>query len=152
MYHPLHKSMAFLRLGGHRMYPPPVLCIVQTDGSFQHWSGSAAVAARMTKANEVLVEQVHSIYNVESSTEAEWASVYFGLQVATQSKEYSVGVENDNLSVIQHLLFGFKNKPRDYAYYYNYKIHETVKDMDWCGIRWIPRERNQADSLFKRLA
>jgi ribonuclease HI len=152
MYHPLHKSMLFLRLGGARAYPPPVLCIVQTDGSFQHWSGSAAIAARMTMTDEVLVEQVHPIYNVESSTEAKWASVYFGLQVATQSKEYSVGVENDSLSVIHHLLFGFKDKPRDYAYYYNYKIHETVKDMDWCGIRWIPRERNQADSLVKRLA
>jgi len=105
----------------------------------------------MTKANEVLVERVFPVYNVESSTEAEWASVYFGLQVATQSKEFSVGLENDNLGVIHHILFGFKSKPRDHAYYYSYKIHDTIQNMDWCGIRWISRERNKADGLFKRL-
>ena len=151
MLHHIHRSMPFIRVGGHRIYPPAVLTVVQTDGSFNHRSGSATVAARMTKANEVLVERVFPVYNVESSTEAEWASVYFGLQVATQSKEFSVGLENDNLSVIQHLLVGFKSKPRDYAYYYNYKIHDTIQGMDWCGIRWIPRERNKADGLFKRL-
>lgn len=138
-----------LRLAGRRLYPPPILTIVQTDGSFRQSNGSAAVAARITRVHELVDEAVSPLHNIASSTEAEWASVYYGILLAQTNREHSIGLENDCLGVVNSLLYGIHRNPRPYATFYKCKIMDTASTFDWCGIRWIPREQNKADRLFR---
>ena len=145
----LGSSRIFLRLAGRCRYPPPVLSVVQTDGLFRHSNGSAAVAACLVRSGELLEESVSPLRNVECSTEAEWASVYYGLLLAQVNKEWSIGIENDCLGVVGQLLHGTYRTPRPYANHYKGKIIEAASAMDWCGIRWIPKEQNKADRLFR---
>ena len=145
------SSRIFMRLAGRRHYAPPVLTVVQTDGSFKSSNGSAAVAARILRAGELVDEAVSPVYNLASSTEAEWASIYYGLLLAQVNREGSIGLENDCLGVVNSLLYGSTRSPLSYVSYYRCKIMDTADSMDWCGIRWIPRGQNKADRLFRRL-
>jgi len=138
----------FLRLAGHRRYAPPVLTIVQTSGSFKPSNGSATVAARITRAHEPVDEAVSPLYNLASSTEAEWASVYYGLLLAQTNRETSIGLENCCDSVVMSLLIGPRRNPRPYVPYYMCKIMDVTEQMDWCGLRLIPRVQNKAGRLF----
>ena len=131
----------FLRLAGRRLYAPPVLAIVQTDGTFRYSNGSATVAARITKGHELVDEAASPLYNLASLTEAEWASVYYGLLLAQANREGAVGLENDCLRVVNGLVYNPYANPRPYAVYYRCKIMDAAEGMDWCGIRWIPRGR-----------
>jgi len=146
-------AMSFMRIGGKRIYPPPVLSIVQTDGSFHVRNGSAAVAARITLAGDVQSEHLHPLYNAESVTEAEWASVYFGILMAQKEGLPSIGIENDCMGIVSTTLFGHSNKEtaKNYAKYYSRKIRDSANNMEWCGIRWIPRRLNKADKLFRQV-
>jgi len=83
-----------------------------------------------------------------SSTEAEWASVAFGLELALHNNETSIGLENDNLSVIHGLIFTNTKLKQAYANHYRNEIRELANETLWAGVRWIPREINQADKLF----
>ena len=139
---------AFMRLAGRRPYAPPVLTIVQTAGSFKPSCGSAAVAARITRAHELEDEAVSPLYNLASSTEAEWASVYYGLLLAQTNKETSAGLENCCDSVVMSLLIGPRRNPRPYVPYYTCKIMDAAEKMEWCGLRLIPRVQNKAGQLF----
>jgi len=107
------------------------------------------VAARITRGDELVAEAVSPLYNAESSTEAEWASLYYGLLVAHTNREWAIGLENDCLGVVSSLLYGTRRQPKPYAVYYRGKITDVASTMDWCGIRWIPREQNRADRLFR---
>ena len=138
----------FLRLAGRRRYAPPVLTVVQTSGFFKPSNGSAAVAALITRAHEPVDEAVSPLYNLASSTEAEWASVYYGLLLAQANKETSVGLENCCDSVVMSLLIGPRMNPRSYVPYYTCKIIDAAEKMEWCGLRLIPRVQNKAGQLF----
>lgn len=137
----------FLRLAGRRPYPPPVLTIVQTSGAFKPSNGSAAVAACITRSHEPVEEAVSPLYNLASSTEAEWASVYYGLLLAQANKETSIGLENGCEGVVMSLLIGPRRNPRPYVPYYTCKIMDVAEKMEWCGLRWIPRVQNKAVPL-----
>jgi hypothetical protein len=131
----------FLRLTGRLRVPPP-LTLVQTSGAVRPSNGSASVAARI--AGDVL--HIWPLYNVASPTEAEWASVYHGLLVAYANKATGVGLENSSHHVVMSLLVGPPHNPRPYVPYYTRKIIDVAETMDWCGLRWIPREENKARS------
>lgn len=138
----------FLRLAGRRPYAPPILTIVQTSGSLKPSNGSAAVAARITRAHELVDEAVSPLYNLASSTEAEWASVYYGLLLAQANKETSVGLENCCDSVVMSLLIGPPRNPRPYVPYYTCRIMNAAEKMEWCGLRVIPRVQNKAVEII----
>ena len=138
----------FLRLAGRRRYAPPVLTIVQTSGSLKPSNGSAAVTACITKSHELVDEAVSPLYNLASLTEAEWASVYYGLLLAQANKETAVGLENCCEGVVMSLLIGPRRNPRPYVPYYTCKIMDAAEKMEWCGLRLIPRVQNKAVRLF----
>jgi hypothetical protein len=60
-----------------------------------------------------------------------------------------VGVENDNLNVIHSLMFDRKPLTQEYARYYRNEIFQIVRQAECAGVRWIPREINRADELFR---
>ena len=124
------------------------LALVQTDGSFHQRNRSGAVAAILDLPVGSKHQFVNQLYALESSTEAEWASVYYGLSLAINMEQRLIGLENDCLGVVQNILFNQPNR-HEYARYYNHKIQGLAQKTDWCGIRWIPRGLNKADRLFR---
>ena len=137
----------FVRIGGKRIFPLPLISIVQTDGSFSRRGGAAcAFLVRNQGGDQVLAKRL-TLSDARTSTETEWASVYHGLSAAVELDQECIGLENDCLSVVAGLLGKAKMK-QEYAQYYHYKIMKTAGYTGWTGIRWIPRELNRADALF----
>lgn len=138
--------MPFARIGGRMIFPPPVTARVQTDGSFQ--AGIARVAAIVTTRDQTTYRLVASTA-AENSTEAEWASVYFGLQQALQKQQDAIELENDNLGVINGLIYHDMHLRPVYARHFRSRILDLATETAWTGVRWIPREINAADDLFR---
>ena len=145
----------FTRIGGLNRPTPLVYTLVQTDGSFRHMKPRSRVAAvilgqRGSSVRGANSEKVTNMVNIDarSSTETEWASVAFGLNLALQNGKDVIALENDNLSVIHGLIFSNTKLKHEYARHYRNEIQMMSKDTEWTGVRWIPREMNTADRLF----
>jgi len=125
---------------------PPVN--IQTDGSYSITNNRISrTAVILTKPNGIN----HSIWNTyfdhANSYESEWRSVLDGLEYSLSKKEKAVKLENDNLSVMNSLIR--KEPPAGlYKDYYEY-IYDLLQKFDNAAFRWIPREKNKADKLFR---
>jgi ribonuclease HI len=145
------RADIFRRLGGIAKVAPQKSALLQTDGSFIHSTKFSRVAMILR------AEQGHDVYtNMEpiakakDSTETEWASVYFGLVWALEKNERNIHIENDNMSVIRGLMLPYCELKHDYAKYHRDQILRNASQSYWSAIRWIPRELNRADALFRR--
>ena len=125
---------------------PDKVAHVQTDGSFKTNISRTAVVLFTHSGVK------HSIMNTylthSNSTESEWCSVLNGILYAQIKNEESIELENDCLPVVKHLLM---KKPPMKSYLSDYydMIFKEVKHMQYMSIRWIPREFNRADRLFR---
>ena len=141
------------RIGGvnTHMMSPMFYAKVQTDGSFYPNTGMSRVAMILTTADRNSeLKHMKSISTCEDSTETEWASVSQGLLFARENNERMIAIENDNLSVVSNLIMGGNSvSKKDYVKYYRYIILGLTSKTEWTGIRWIPREMNLADGLFR---
>jgi ribonuclease HI len=141
------------RIGGvnTHMMSPMFYAKVQTDGSFYPNTGMSRVAMILTTADRNSeLKHMKSISTCEDSTETEWASVSQGLLFAIENNERMIAIENDNLSVVSNLIMGGNSvSKKDYVKYYRYIILGLTSKTEWTGIRWIPREMNLADGLFR---
>lgn len=140
--------LPYYRIGGGRqIYQPLLMARVQTDGSFSRSNG-ARVAAIVSRPG--LTESISRMLTIQasSSTEAEWASVALGLRTALEANQETIGLENDCLSVVSALMLPGNPVKHEYARYYRNLITGLASQTLWTGIRWIPRELNQADLLF----
>jgi ribonuclease HI len=138
----------YFRIGGHATYKPPFIAQLQTDGSRR--SHDSRIAAILTSSDEMTTyKRMVAIAQTESSTEVEWAAIVGGIEFALQKGETCIGVENDNLGVVGALITGQREFRHSYAYYYRDKIDRLTRLTLWTGIRWIPREMNRADDLFR---
>ena len=142
----LYKS--YMRIGGRMVLPPPILSYVQTDGSFRAATPRARIAVIIQPPAD---EEQRYMFPVDanSSTEAEWASVAIGLSLAVERGSDAVALENDNLGVIRSLIFPKTKLRHEYARYYRDRILVSALETSWTGARWIPREENRADNLFR---
>ncbi len=137
----------YFRIGGNITYMPLLLAKLQTNGS--HTSSRSRVGMILTTQDHMnVLRKVIDIPNTESSTEAAWASIAGGIEFAIQKGESCIGVENDNLGVVGALITDKREFRNSYAYYYRDKIMRMTRLTLWTGIRWIPREMNEADDLF----
>lgn len=138
----------YYRIGGNINYMPPLLAQVQTDGSRR--AHDSRIAAVLTSRDQMcMYKRMIHIAHTESSTEVEWAAILGGLEFSLQKGETCIGIENDNLGVVGALITGQKDFRHSYAYYYRDKIERLARLTLWTGIRWIPREMNRADELFR---
>jgi ribonuclease HI len=140
--------MNYFRFGGQSRFVPPILAIAQTNGSFYQYSRAGKANALLIKPDGTFSSHIEHLYKLVSVTEAEWASVYLGLNVAEKENQSSIALENNCLSVVHQIMMK-SHQHHDFARYYYYKIKELSKNFDWCGIRWIPREMNRADKLLR---
>jgi ribonuclease HI len=137
----------FMRIGGRTIFPLPILTYVQTDGSFRQMKPKARVATIIQTPAETYRCMIP--IDAYSSTEAEWASVLFGLTLALEKNCEAIAVENDNLGVIRALVMPQPRLRHEYARFYHNQILTQAKETAWTGARWIPREQNKADDLFR---
>ena len=124
---------------------PPKVARVQTDGSFTSFSRTA-VLLRTTTPEEYTLRSTYLDH--VNSTQSEWCSILDGIIFSKRKDQGSIQLENDCLGVIQALL---RNRPpRDEltAHFYT-TIFKELRELDYFGIRWIPREMNKADQLFR---
>ena len=121
---------------------------IQTDGSFKIQNGRISrTAVILTKPDGIKYSLCRTYFDHANSCESEWRSVLDGLEYSLKKEVSVVKLENDNLGVINSIIH--KNKPSGlYSDYYHY-IFDLVKKFDYVGIRWIPRELNKADKLFR---
>lgn len=150
--HFIFESIGTLATGYHlqsnisnKIHP---LTRVQTDGTLYSKNKTGAVAALLYYQSRSAQGFTHPLEHLDDSTEAQWASVYFGLEMAKRSNQSLIGIENDSLSVIRHIMCN-DTGGTDYARYYNHKIKEVAEELQWCGVRWIPRELNRANTLLR---
>lgn len=139
----------FLRIGGKRSLPLPFLSVVQCDGSYSRRGGAYAYIIYNT-SNQIIKREI-DLCNAVSSTEAEWASIFYGLTAALEANNENIGLENDCLSVIASLVHPTNNLRQSYARHYRKKILTLANETLWTGVRWIPRTENRADDLFRAL-
>lgn len=139
----------YYRIGGNIAYQPPFLGIVQTDGSRSPLRGSRVAMILTTRDRMNIHKQMLEISETADSTETEWAAVSHGLEFALQKGETMIGIENDNLAVVGALITGPGKSQKEYVRYYSDRILRFSKLSLWTGIRWIPREINLADDLFR---
>jgi len=130
------------------MIRPDIMAKVQTDGSFKNQPYILSRTAVILRTNDKIQYSLMNTYLThKNSTESEWRSVLDGVKLSIKKEEPSIELENDNLGVMSSLIK--RRKPNGHlADYYNY-IFDMVKNMEWVAIRWIPRELNKSDRLFR---
>ena len=102
-----------------------------------------------TEQHKYTLTRMTKIPDAHDSTETEWASINHGLLFALENNERNIHIENDNLSVIRGLMLPNSVLKNEYAKYHRYIIMNTVAKTYWTAIRWIPRELNASDTLFR---
>lgn len=141
--------MPYYRIGGRRTLQPLLLTRVQIDGSFTSRAGGGRIAAVITEPDGTRgAAQMIPAPRVHSSTEAEWASVEFGLRMALENDYEVIGLENDCLGVVSGLMYPQNPLKHAYARHYRAAIYDLTRETLWTGVRWIPRAVNRADDLF----
>ena len=139
--------MPYYRIGGRRALQPLILTRVQTDGSFGRPVGAQAAAVITSPIGVTASQKIH-VPEARSSTEAEWASVAFGLRLALENDHETIGLENDCLGVVSALMYPMNPLRHAYARHYRGLIYGLAAQTMWTGVRWIPRQINRADDLF----
>lgn len=128
-------------------YPrPPQVALVQTDGSFSR-GGLSRTAVHLCTTKGENYTLCTSYYNHVNHIESEWNSVLDGIQFSKKKGQSAIELENDNQSIM-NMLVRRANKKSLYLDYY-YAIHKEVRDLEYMGLRWIPREFNKADKIFR---
>ena len=128
----------FVSLKGIRA---PHTQLIQTDGSFK--SGISRTACLFPRSREYMLR---TYLDHRHSADSEWCSVLDGIRLAKELDRGAIFLENDCLGVVQALVS--RRPPKHMDYYH--AILDEIRQMDYIGIRWIPRELNRADDLFHR--
>jgi len=127
---------------------PQEIARVQTDGSFKIQPHILSRTAIILKTHENEKYNLMTTYlNHKNSTESEWCSVLDGILFSMKKEIHSIELENDNLGVMSSLIN--RRKPNGYYSEYYAYIFDLTKNMEWVSIRWIPRELNKSDRLFR---
>jgi hypothetical protein len=90
----------------------------------------------------------NTYFDHKNSTESEWCSILDGIKYSIKKDHDAIELENDNLGVIQSLI-NRKIPKRHYLAEYYTMIYKNLRQLEYLGIRWIPRERNRADDIFR---
>jgi ribonuclease HI len=123
---------------------PLALAAIQTDGSFRKNISRTAIILDTVQGEQFTL--VNTYFTHANSHESEWCSVLNGLEFALKKKQTAVTLENDNQGVIHSLIT--QTPPKVFWSYYD-SIYDLMDGFDWVSMRWIPRERNKADRLFR---
>ena len=121
------------RIGGRMIIPPPVLTYVQTSGTIQKIHPRARVAAIINAPSDIYRYTIP--VDAHTPTEVEWASVLFGLTMATERSCEAIIIENKNLGIIRSLMIPRPRFRYEYACHYHNQILTQAKETAWTGVR-----------------
>jgi ribonuclease HI len=137
----------FFTLAKSSVIMPDELSHLQTDGSFRYNDRISRTAALLLHEGERYTS-VKTYFKHVNSHESEWSSILDGILMAKTNEAGAIKLENDNLSVINSLIY--KRTPtQEYAKHYYFSVLQEAKNMEWLDIRWIPRKLNKSDGLFR---
>ena len=143
------KPGAFHVLTHSSLYKPPYTARVQADGSFSmNYKKISRTAILLTNVKGENYTLCKTYFEHRNSTESEWCSILDGIKYSLRKDQDAIELENDNLGVITSLIE--RKVPRhSYLADYYHLIFRQIRQFEYLGIRWIPRERNRADDLFR---
>ena len=148
---PSMQPMPFVKIAGKSIYRPPIMAHMQVDASYRHHIPHQSKCGLILKSADrrLIYQETILLGKVANATEAEWAGLYNAIHFALEQNELTIEAENDNLGVVSILIT--KNYPtrHKYANYYYKKIIDIGSEMEWLGLRWIPRSINYADDLLR---
>lgn len=128
---------------------PPQVASVQTDGSFNPANYCIArTAVILNTVENKEFTRCTTYLEFENTHESEWRSIFDGLELSIIKDQYAIELENDCLGVVNGIIKKPKVMKSLYKDYY-ISIHHLIREMEYVGIRWIPREMNKADELFR---
>lgn len=138
------------KVGGRLCHQPAIsiLSSLYVDGSYHHKTKEAAVAYYLVSNHNSMCFQKIPI-KASNSTEAEWASIYFGLKAALENSDDLLHIQNDCLSIVRAFLPHTDAPKQKYARHFWTEITNLAGQASWVGISWIPRELNRADQVLR---
>lgn len=125
------------------LIPPPILTYVQTSGSFHKVHPKARVAAIINAPSDIYRYMIP--VDANSTTEAEWASVLFGLTMAIERSCEVIVIEHKHSGIIRSLMMPRPRLRHEYAQFYHNQIITRANETTWTGVRW----QNHADTLLQ---
>jgi hypothetical protein len=129
-----------------RSVRPAIVAHVQTDGSFTPQVSRTATLLKTVQGEEYSLFKTY--FEHKNCGHSEWCSVLDGILFSVKKDQGSVELENDCLGVVRALAQKRQPVDRASAYFYG-KIWREIRGLEHFGIRWIPREMNRADELFR---
>ena len=129
-----------------RIARPAAVAHVQTDGSYRSDMSRTAVVLRTTAAENYTLSKTY--FEHKNCTHAEWCSVLDGIQFSIKKEQGAIELENDCIGIVKALTTRRMPLDRRSAQLYT-AIYKEIRGLDYFGIRWIPREMNKADELFR---
>jgi len=121
--------------------------LIQTDGSYSYKTSISRTAAILTVNNNEY-KYIKTYFDHMNSMESEWASLVDGLEYSQKKGIKTLTIENDCLPIISSIVLSKPPKNPLFLDYYMYFNSLTTRYI-CLGIRWIPREMNRADELFR---
>ena len=125
----------------------PAVARIQTDGSYSYKTGISRTAAILTVGSSE-TRYIKTYVDHMNSMESEWASLVDGLEYSNKKSLKCLIMENDCLPIISSIVLNKAPTNPIFLDYYKY-FNSLTTGYKWLGIRWIPREINQADDLFR---
>ena len=141
------KTSYFVPICTNSIVKPIEFADIQTDGSFSRGRISRTALILNTISGEQY-NLVNTYFDHADATESEWCSVLNGLVYALKKDQKALFLENDNLGVITSLIRQEPPAKKYYSKYYDH-IYDQLDAFHWVEARWIPREINRADKLFR---
>jgi hypothetical protein len=129
-----------------RSVRPAIVAHVQTDGSYRTDVSRTATLLKTVQGEEFSLFKTY--FEHKNCTHSEWCSVLDGILFSVKKDQGVVELENDCMGVVKALTQKRQPVDRLSAHFYG-KIYREIRGLEHFGIRWIPREMNRADDLFR---
>lgn len=112
---------------------PSIITYVQTSGSLHKIHPKVRVAAIINAPSDIYRYIIP--VDAHTQTEAEWASVLFGLTMALERSCKTIVIENNNIGVIRALMMSQPRLRYEYARHYHNQILALTNETEWTGIK-----------------
>jgi ribonuclease HI len=131
------------------IHRPSYTARIQTDGSFSaNYKSISRTAVFLTTSKGEQYSLCRTYFDHKNHVESEWCSVLEGIEYSLKKDQDAIELENDNLGVITSLV-NHRIPRHSYLSDYYLMIYKYMRQFEYVGIRWIPRELNRADNIFR---
>ena len=128
---------------------PSYTARIQTDGSFSvKYKSISRTAVFLTTSKGEQHTLCRTYFDHKNHVESEWCSILDGIEYSLKKNQDAIELENDNLGVINSLV-NHRIPRQSYLSDYYALVYKYLREFEYVGVRWIPRELNRADDIFR---